>query len=405
LRDRIHCIFADSQYHLLAGTGDKGNLYAIAASGQHTLLNQFEEQQVTTLCRGPGGGIVLGTSNSGKVFRLLRELEKKGDYLSDVVDGRVFSHWGAITWELDPASEGTVVFQTRAGNTEDPDKSWSDWSGDYTQAEGSAISSPPARFLQFRASLAAQQNRSPRLNRVAFSYLQQNEPPDIDDIWVLPPGDFYADFANHLSSNSHAEGEQVGQNGYQSQSLGRKSYKPGFRSVSWRTADGNGDRLSYDLYYRGEDAKGWKTLVESFSGPVFSWDSQLLPDGRYFIKLVASDKLSNPPGMAKSTEKISQPFIVDNTGPTVSALRVEDRQGKKVCNFEVRDALQSLESVEYGVNAEEWQLLYPVDGICDSKIERFEFVLESVGSGTNTIVIKARDVTGNLGFGKSNLDF
>ena len=41
-----------------------------------------------------------------------------------------------------------------------------------------------------------------------------------------------------------------------------------------------------------------------------------MSDGRYVIKVIATDKLSNPPNFAKSTEKISDPFDIDNSQPT-----------------------------------------------------------------------------------------
>ena len=84
--------------------------------------------------------------------------------------------------------------------------------------------------------------------------------------------------------------------------------------------------------------------------------------------------------------------------------KVENRQGEKVLIFSVQDALQSVTTVEYGLNAGAWQLVYPVDGICDSKDELFEIKLGKVVQGTNTIVVKARDATGNIGFGKSNVE-
>jgi sugar lactone lactonase YvrE len=403
-RSRIYSVMPDKEYYLLVGTGDNGRFYAVDAAGEYSLLNQFDEQQVTALCRNRAGDIYIGTSNSGRVYHMKAGLKPSGEYLSNVIDSRIISNWGALNWELDDASAGQVVFQTRSGNTGDPDKSWSKWSDEYTGQGSAAITSPPARFLQFKARLSVEQNQSPRLNEISLSYLQKNIAPDIDDIIIHPEGDYYPDFRNYLNSDSHADTGENGQNGYQSQSMGRKSQKPGFRSVSWRSGDDNGDQLVYDMYYRGENAKGWKTLFSDFSGPVYSWDSQLLPDGRYFLKLVASDKMSNPPNMVKTAEKISQPFIVDNSGPVVRDIRIVKRQGRDLLSFVVEDALQSIQNVEYGLNADSWQLVYPVDGICDSKIESFEVEIGNTIKGTNTIVVKARDATGNIGFGKSNAE-
>jgi len=185
-------------------------------------------------------------------------------------------------------------------------------------------------------------------------------------------------------------------------SLGRKTYKKGFRSVSWRTQDENLDHLSFDLYYKGENENQWRTLAENFNGHVYSWDSELFPDGRYFIKLVAKDDLSNPPTMTLSSEKISQPFIVDNKGPKVSEIKVRSQGENTILSFSVFDSQMNILSVEYGLNADEWNLVYPIDGICDSKKEQFEIKVSSLLKGTNTIVIKVKDSLDNIGFGKKN---
>ncbi|NOY59504.1 MAG: hypothetical protein GXO75_11345, partial [Calditrichaeota bacterium] len=48
---------------------------------------------------------------------------------------------------------------------------------------------------------------------------------------------------------------------------------------------------------------------------VYSWDSSNMADGKYEIKVTASDAPSNPAKFALTGEKQSDPFIVDNTGP------------------------------------------------------------------------------------------
>ena len=46
-----------------------------------------------------------------------------------------------------------VEVSTRSGNTRTPDEAWSDWSPAYARANGSTITSPKARYLQWRAVL------------------------------------------------------------------------------------------------------------------------------------------------------------------------------------------------------------------------------------------------------------
>ena len=51
---------------------------------------------------------------------------------------------------------------------------------------------------------------------------------------------------------------------------------------------------------------------------VLAWDTTTVPNGRYIIKVTASDAPSNPAGARLSGDKESAPFDVDNTPPTVT---------------------------------------------------------------------------------------
>ncbi|TDI78960.1 MAG: hypothetical protein E2O79_11060 [Caldithrix sp.] len=403
-KDRIYAMILNASGNILVGTGDKGRLYSLSQSGEHTLLSQLEDLQITVLAKNSHGTIYLGTSNSGSVYTLNARFSSDGYYLSDVVDAKVTSQWGEISWEAEMTSNSGLVFYTRSGNTEEPDKTWSPWSSSYYSPMGQAVTSPSARFIQFKAKFSTKDGKnSSVLKQVSFSYLQKNVAPQIEEITLHSAGDYYPGSANKNSDDSHlGKNNSSGRNGFQSQSLGRKTYKKGFRSVSWRTQDENRDHLSFDLFYKGENENQWRTLAENFNGYVYSWDSELFPDGRYFIKLVAKDDLSNPPAMTLSSEKISQPFIVDNKGPEVSEIKVRSQGKNTILSFSVFDSQMNILSVEYGLNADDWSLVYPVDGICDSKKEQFEIKVSSLLEGTNTVVIKVKDSLDNIGFGKKN---
>ncbi len=401
-RDRIYAMTLNAAGNILVGTGDKGRLYSLSELGEHTLLSQLEDLQITVLGKNSDGRVYLGTSNGGRVYNLNSKFSKDGQYLSDAVDAKVASQWGEISWEAEMNSNSGLVFYTRSGNTEDPDKTWSPWSSSYYTSTGQAITSPGARFIQLKAKFSSKDGKnSAVLKQVSFSYLQKNVAPQIQEITLHSAGDYYPESVNN-NSDDLGKNNSSGRNGFQNQSIGRKTYKKGFQSVSWRTQDANGDHLSYDLFYRSENENQWRTLAEDFSGRVYSWDSELFPDGRYFIKLVAKDDLSNPPAMTLSSEKISQPFIVDNQGPKVSEIKVRSQGKNTILSFSVSDTEMNILSVEYGLNADDWNLLYPLDGICDSKKERFEIQVSSLPEGTNIIVIKAKDSLDNIGFGKTN---
>lgn len=402
---RIHAIVQNENGEVVVGTGAPGRLYRINEVGEHTLLTEFDELQITNLLRISSERIFVSCSNPGKIYRVQAGNKAEGEYTSEVIDAKAQSQWGALNWEAEVPEDTRIGFYTRSGNTEEPDKTWSDWSKKYTDLTGHNITSPPARFIQFKAALSSVNGKmTPVLKEVTLSYLQKNMPPKITEITIHPAGDYYPSSQNNVASNSHINDKHApGQNNVPNSYPGRKTFRKGFRSISWKARDGNGDKLSFDLFYKGENEKSWKTLVENHLGFLYSWDSELFADGRYFIKIVASDDVSNPESLSLSAQKISQPFKVDNTGPRVSDLRVSSKKNHTTISFTVTDELMSVRTVEYGVNAEDWKLIYPVDGICDSKTERFEIQIKPALKGDNTVVVKAKDELGNTGFGKKNL--
>ncbi len=400
-RDKIFALALNDKSQILLGTGNKGRLYRLHPDGEKTLVNQFTEQQITVMVTDKSGHVMLATSNSGRIYRLNGRYAKKGEYLSKVFDAKVVSHWGELSWEGE--NGGELALYSRSGNTEKPDKTWSGWSKKYTQASGESLESPPARFIQIKAEMkSASGKSSPVIKEIAFAYLQKNIEPVVKNIVIHPQGDYFPDFAEQAASNSSHD-HAGGQSSYQNQSPGRKTFRKGFRSVSWKADDPNGDNLEFSLYCKGESENDWKSLVKDFPGNNYSWDSELFPDGRYLLKIVATDKPSNPLSNRLGSEKMSQPFLVDNSGPVVSDLNVTGAGKNTVIAFTVRDAYSNISNVEIGVNGGEWELVYPSDGICDSKGESFAVKTRPLITGTNFIVVKATDALGNTGFGKKSI--
>ncbi|HEX9653082.1 MAG TPA: hypothetical protein VGA99_05185, partial [bacterium] len=212
------------------------------------------------------------------------------------------------------------------------------------------------------------------------------------------------DASNNAASDSHLGNGAAPSQSSASQFAGRKSFQKGYRSLSWKSRDDNSDNLSFDIFYASPDHPTWKILVKDFRGSVYSWDSELMPDGDYVVKIIAKDGLSNPPALALNSEKVSQPFKVDNSGPKVSDVNVIKGEKAAKITFTVEDERSLVSTVEYGLNVDEWKLLYPVDGICDSKLERFEISIDKSLKGSQPLVIKAKDELGNIGFGKTNIE-
>src|SRR5260370_2705280 len=73
--------------------------------------------------------------------------------------------------------------------------------------------------------------------------------------------------------------------------------------------------MRYTVYFRGENEHEWKLLKENLEQKFYSWDTTALPDGAYYLKIVATDAPSNPPALALKTERESERFEGDNTPP------------------------------------------------------------------------------------------
>src|SRR5206468_4795268 len=136
---------------------------------------------------------------------------------------------------------------TRSGNTETPDETWSSWSAAYSASDGSAITSPKARYIQWRAVLTGKSD-SPVLTSVAAAYLQRNLRPVVRSITVHPPGIvFQKPFSTGEPELAGFEDQttperkltNAAMTGQQSSSLGRRTYQKGLQTLAWKADDEN----------------------------------------------------------------------------------------------------------------------------------------------------------------------
>ena len=72
-----------------------------------------------------------------------RRLKHTGTYESQVKDAKFISHWGVLASGAVFPKGSSIEFYTRAGNSEHPDTTWSDWAGPYSVSEGSTVTSVP----------------------------------------------------------------------------------------------------------------------------------------------------------------------------------------------------------------------------------------------------------------------
>ena len=440
------------------------NVYAVNSSGMYKIMpddavgvfdNKLDLQFLSLTTKG--GDLYAGTGNAGSIYHGILNKPVEGIYESSTHDCGLTSRWGSINWNSNLPSGASISFQTRTGNSSEPDATWSPWSPSYT-ASGDKIVSPAARYIQYRAVLSGCDcSTLAKLKSVNIVYLPANQAPKVT---------------------------------LQSPKGGEKWSKK--QTIRWNGTDPDKDTLTYDLYYSSDEGKTWmplkdktepakdqpgkrKTPSEDKVSPVskvssncsdldlpdskqmmeemtselskhpeipkeikdkmvtdaqnmisdlsddnppasedktpvekkstgsmkqtnFNWNTAKVADGRYMVKVVVSDRLSNPVD-ALTGEAVSEPFTVVNKAPKLSLLKrtlsIEPDNGAKVQGFASQDLI-AITGVQYRIDSTgDWTAAAPDDGIFDSSLESFTIKTLPLEKGEHTLEVKAIDQAGN----------
>jgi sugar lactone lactonase YvrE len=379
---------------VLIGTSDKGRIYSVTDDGRDTLLLQSSEDQISSFVVR-GRDVFAAASNQGKLFRLGGEAMSEGTYESTVRDAKFVASWGRLWWR----GRGQVELQTRSGNTERPDMTWSDWSASYRDPAGASVTSPRARFVQWRAVLRSAPGVDARVEDVSLSYLPRNVAPEVLQIQVLPVGiALQSAVQMPVDPNIEASGIDPALIGPQVQIPPRRMFQRGAVSLQWQAEDRNGDQLLYKVFYRSVGEQGFHLLKENLRDNFFSMDGAALGDGRYVFKVVASDEPENSLGQALTGERLSEPVDVDSTPPVVRAEGEAQAgaDGRVRARFTVEDARGRVRRADVSVDSGEWRAVFPEDGIADGPRETYALELPITGPGEHTISLRAIDSSGNV---------
>jgi len=403
--DLVYALGFDQKGRLLAGTGNRGHIFAINGVDDFTDLIKASATQITSFATAPGGGLYASSSNLGKVFVLGPGLESEGTYESDVFDARMFSLWGRMS--VRSAGNSSVEFYARSGNVDNPDRNWSHWTR-VDPAADAELKIPPARFVQWKCVLRAG-NPAPRVDDVVLNYLPKNVAPEIDEI-VVQPGYHYQPIPRVTGSEPTTPGQPR-----------FDPPPPALRDrdsigVRWQVHDDNDDQLVFTVYYRGDGESRWLLLKDNLTDRYYSFDASLLPDGGYTVKVIASDAPSHSPGEALYAERVGSRFEVDTTAPVIDKLSAA-LDGKQIgqihIHFRASDSFSAIKRAEYSVDGGDWQFVEPIGHLSDSKTEDYDFrgavpqtepvpppMAESAASD-HVIVVRAYDRFDNLATAKT----
>lgn len=393
-------LWKETENRVIFGTGGRGRIYALDKEDRASLLLQQSSEQVYQLA--PVDSRVYVLSNNPCYFGLLlTEQRFSGEYLSPVLDARTLASWGRLSWDAVTDAGATIQLQTRSGNTNEPNSTWSEWSPLY-QKNDEPVLSPRARFLQLKVLLRTQTGKvTPVVDKLTLFYLQSNIAPSVTRLEFLKPNEVFLKLPEQedviLGVEKHLPEPAAKKDELRVSFPAKRADRQGFRTVVWNASDENDDTLAYALAMRKEGETQWRVLEEDWRETLYAFDTLSFPDGAYFLRLTASDSPSNPPGLELKAERTSPPLVIDNSLPVVKNFTAVRSGGSLEVSFTAEDTYSSIEEVRFMVRPGPWRVVFPTDGIADSRTETFKFSIKLPAGADNLIAVRVRDSFGNVG--------
>jgi hypothetical protein len=410
----------DKQGSLLIGTGPRGRIYRftdplLPEKRMLSLPGRSQSRQLTKLIQGPDNEILLVGSSPAQIESYRGTYLSKGSYESQIFNSRLTAQWGMLRFDtvLPPNTE--VKAWSRSGNTAEPDATWSTWSAAYARPQGSQITSPNGKYLQFRFELSTRNNKvTPYLHSFDISYLRENLPPYMKDVFFLQRGLYFKphtlgkvegprtielspellDKLRRPRGTEEIYQELVDQKSSSAMRM-LQEFRPGMLSLAWDAEDPNDDELSYEVWYQPYGQKEWKKLAQDLNLPVYSFDTSTLIDGAYHFRVFANDKISNS-GPGFRVFKDSSLITIDNTPAVISNLETSIDDKHLNLRFSAKDSTSPLAYAEYSLNGQNTVLFQAKDGIVDGLEENFELKIPKPGKGTHFVVVRIVDRLGNV---------
>ena len=411
--DLVFAMGLSATKNILLGTGNKGAILSLEGNDIYSSIAKTASAQVTSIIAGPKGEMYVATANPGKVFTLGPGYDPNGSFESDAFDAKIFSHWGRLSWWGDGATQGKVAFYVRSGNTSTPQKNWSAWAGPYKNAGGETVDCPAARFVQWKAVFLDTDGVSvPNLSWVSLAYQPKNVAPVIDDIAIQDPGIRVQGFSNPqgglaIPASVQLRQPQRGAVNFPSP-LGVNPDVPvrfpkmevppqgfedkGYASVLWSAHDDNDDDLTFSIYYHGEGEQNWRLLKDRLTQKYYSWDTTTMPDGAYYLKIVASDSPSNPADQSLTSERESDRFEIENAPPTIENLHAAAASASTAkVTFEAASGSSAIARARYSVDAGDWMIVFPEGLLSDAPKESYQISVNGLAPGEHTVAVQVAD--------------
>src|SRR5687768_7457131 len=309
---------------LLVGTGSEGLIYQVKPAEEETIvLAKVDPKQVMCLLPTRDGRILMGLANVGGISAMTSGFATTGTYTSPVLDASQISRFGKMRLHGSLPQGSSLTVSTRSGNLSEPDETgWSKWSEEVPAAQFVAIQSPSARFLQYRMTFGTDERGevSAVVDDVDVAYQVPNLAPQIKTVKLAA----VPDEANAAAALQQANGELAtsAQQG------------TGKQTITWEATDANEDAMLYSVSFRSGSRSPWILLKEKLKEPTFEWDTRSVADGRYEVRVTATDAAANPKGAGKTASRVSEPIVVDNTAPQLGEIKAVTKGNGATISFD-----------------------------------------------------------------------
>jgi hypothetical protein len=360
----------DEQGRAYVGTGANGRVYTVDDAHVVTLLADTDERQIGALHFAGGKGFI-ATSDPPVAHRILGRGGPDAVWTSKVLDATLRARFGTLSWR----SSGAVELSTRSGNTSTPDATWTAWSNPIASA--GPIVSTPGRFVQVRARWARDPNAV--LTEVTIPFVTDNVRPVVTEISAALKGGPTKEPATAVPASG-----------------GEVAKHDSVVKVTWKVENPDSDALRYRVAFKREGQTQWRDALKTddvHTKTELDWDTAALPEGKYRVRVEASDESANPPDQVQKHALESETVLVDNTPPRIDTLEITGRR----LRARVVDGTSSIARVELAIDGKlEWRPLGAADGIFDTVDERVDSdVSILVPPGSHIVVVRAFDVAGN----------
>ncbi|MDD5064623.1 MAG: hypothetical protein PHQ35_07710 [Phycisphaerae bacterium] len=357
---------AEQEQKLLIGTGNDGKTFTVdPALEQRAIIYKDEYASQIAAIAVTGDDVYLGTANPAKLIRLGRAFAREGTYTSGPVDAGQPADWGKLQIDADIPQGCKVMAACRSGNVKDVnDPTFSSWTAPAEVNGPVQMKCPLGRFCQYKLVLQTEDSRkSPLVREIAVADTVPNLAPRVESV-----------------STERIESAD----------------KKGMLKISYDTKDDNGDKLIYKIDFRKVGRENWIELKKEVETDSFEWDGRTVEDGRYELRVTASDERSNTTATKLTGSRITKPVVVDNTGPVIKKYSIESGERAVVLRMQTSDQLSAIGKVDYTLDSNaEWISAVPDDLVYDTTEEDFTITIEQLGAGEHVIAVRVSDDLGN----------